>query len=177
MIKLFSLFVFIFVAGCSEAGNLYSRVYVDEYRDLIGKSLPDIKAIFGVKNVKSYSLSGHDPESVLPAFKIIREDKAFFIIGRDSVESLLFKDHMFKTEQGVQIGRGYCEVVNFYSGAEFYFGFEEGGTLQLKIESKKTLLIFNTSNLPIGEYVMKGLPSKNDKSLCSSKLTEIEIYR
>jgi len=177
MIKMFFLFVFIFFAGCSEAEELYSRVYVDEYSDLIGKSLSDVKAIFGAENVESYSLSGHDPESALSAFKIINEDKVFFITGRDNVESLLFRDHIFKTEQGVQISQGYCEVVSAYSGVKFYFGFEEGGILQLKLEPKKTVLKFDTSNLPIGEYVTKGLPLRDDKSLCSSSLTEIEIYK
>ena len=177
MMKMFSLFVFIFLAGCSGAEEPYSRVYVDEYSDLIGKSLSDVKAIFGAENVESYSLSGHDPESVLAAFKIIREDKTFFIAGRDSVERLLFRDHIFKTEQGAQIGQGYCEVVGAYSGAKFYFGFEEGGMLQLRFEPKKTVLKFDTSNLPIGEYVTKGLPLRDDKSLCSSSLTEIEIYK
>lgn len=176
MIKIFSFFVFLLLSGCGQAQELYSSVYVNEYHDLIGKSLPDLRAIFGVENVKSYSLSGHDPESELPAFKITRGNKTFFITGRDGVESLLFQDHVFKTKQGAQISQGYCDVISVYPGVKFYFGFEEGGVLQLRLEAEKTVLNFDTSNLPIGQYVTKGLPSIDDRSLCSSRVIGIELY-
>lgn len=177
MIKVLSFFVSIFLAGCAETKDLYSRPYVDEYRDLIGKSLSEVQTIFGSENVEVYSLPGHELESALPAFEITHGGKVFSITGHDNVDSVIFQDSMFKTKRGIQISQGYCEVVGVHSEADFYFGFEDGGTLQLRLRAEKTVLSFDTSNLPLGQYVIKGLPLRGDRSLCSSRLTRIELHK
>lgn len=165
------------VLASTQAIGLYLSPYIDDYSDLAGQKISSLETRYGPDNVKQSSLPLHSPEELFQVTRVSDKDKEFFVVGDEIAERLLFRDRQFKTKQGAYIGQGYCQTIEKYSKALFIFSFEEGGQLQLEVKNEGIILKFDTSNLPLGKYIMDGFPKKKDKTLCDSKLIEFEIQK
>ncbi len=175
MKKLFYFFILIYTSSCGSIEVASLGDYIDDYHKLIGFEIAELKEIFSDSSVEFSPISTHEPEESMPAFLVSFKDKSFFSIGGDKIDALLFREKNFKFRKGAKIGQGFCEIIKLYSEARFYFDFSEGTLLQLHIENGRVILNFDTSNLPLGQYISQGYPSKDDSTLCSSHLIYIKL--
>ena len=175
MKKLICLFFLMYTSGCGSAEPAPLGDDIDGFQKFIGVEIAELKEVLRGSTIKFSPISDHDPEESVSAFLVSSKGKKFFIIGDDKVDALLFRDENFKSRKGVKVGQSFCQIIELYSGEKFKFKFSEVAVLQLHIEGEKVILDFNTSSLPLGEYISQGHPSKDDSTLCSSRLSSITL--